>query len=70
TDLGGDTDSGPGAGSAVAGIAVPASGALARASEAGDNAVLAPYALTALAVSASDRGVETEPNDAPAAASP
>jgi hypothetical protein len=70
TDLGGDTDSGPGAGSAVAGVAVPAGGSLARVSEAGDNAVLAPYALAALAVSAADVALEAEPNDAPAAASP
>jgi hypothetical protein len=34
----------------------------------GENAALAPYALTALAVSADDRGVESEPNDSPATA--
>ena len=68
TDLGGDADSGPGAGSAVAGVAVPASGSLARVSEAGDNAALAPYALTALAVSETDIALEAEPNETPEAA--
>jgi len=57
-DLGGDTDSGPAGGSAVAGVPIPATGALARVTEAGENAALAPYALTVLAVAAEDRGVE------------
>ena len=62
-DLGGDTDSGPAGGSAVAGVPIPATGALARVTEAGENAALAPYALMVLAVAAEDRGVEAEPND-------
>jgi hypothetical protein len=67
-DLGGDTGSGPAGGSAVAGLPIPATGALARVTEAGENAALAPYALTTLAVAADDRTVESEPNDAPATA--
>jgi hypothetical protein len=70
TVLAADTDSGPGAGSAVAGVLVPATGALARVSEEGENAALAPYTLTALAVSGFDRSVESEPNDSPAVADP
>jgi hypothetical protein len=65
-----DTDSGPGAGSAVAGVLLPAPGALVRVSEKGENALLAPYALSALVAAAEEVGLESEPNDTPASANP
>jgi hypothetical protein len=68
TELAADTDSGPGAGSALAGVALPAPGALVRIGEVGDNATLAPYLLTAFAVSPLDRAPENEPNDDPGTA--